>query len=145
MPRSTSDQLAALCDELSALREHALAVEQIGEDEIALVDPARRAAARNLVDYLALRQRELVSLQRALHRQGFSSLGAVQGHVMASIDAVLGVAGPLCGRAAMTVDESRYPSIEDARGQLRAFADETLGPSFAEHAVRIMVTMPSEA
>src|SRR5215813_6793717 len=135
MPVSTSYELAALCDELTALQEHALAVERIGEDEIALVDPARRAAARNLVDYLSLRQRELVSLQRALHRHGFSSLGAVQGHVMASIDAVLGIAGQLCGRTSMPIDLSRYPSIEGARGQLRAFADETLGPSFAEHAV----------
>jgi pyruvate kinase len=145
MPLSTSQELAALYDELTALQGHALAVEQIGEDEIALCDPARRAAARNLVDYLALRQRELADLQRALRAHGFSSLGAVQGHVMASVDVALAIIGQLCGRTHLPIDVSRYPSIEGARSQLRAFADDTLGPSCTEHAVRVMVTMPSEA
>jgi pyruvate kinase len=145
VPQSTFNELVALWDELTALQGHALGVERISEDEIALCDPARRAAARNLVDYLALRQRELVDLQRALRRHGFSSLGVVQGHVMASVDAVLAVVAQLCGRRHVPIEAPRYPSIEGARGQLRAFADETLGSSVAEHSVRIMVTMPSEA
>jgi len=138
-------ELLSLRDELLRLRRHALNVEHIGEDEIALVDPARRAAARNLVDYLALRQHELGTLQRRLGRQGFSSLGAVQGHVMASIEAVLAVLDGLSDSAHEAVDLTRYPSIEGARGELRAFADETLGVSHVDDSVRIMVTMPSEA
>jgi len=51
----------------------------------------------------------------------------------------------LCDRARPALDLSRYPSVEDARNGLRDFADETLGVSHAENAVRIMVTMPSEA
>jgi hypothetical protein len=47
-------ELLSLRDELLRLRRHALNVEHTGEDEVALVDPARRSAARNLVDYLAV-------------------------------------------------------------------------------------------
>src|SRR5262245_37389662 len=145
MVGSMSQELVSLREKLLNLQQHALAVERLGEDEISLVDPSRRSAARNLVDYLALRQHELGNLQRALQRRGFSSLGVVQGHVMSSIDAVLGVLDDLCGGAHPPIDLSRYPSIEGARDQLRAFADETLGVSHAENAVRIMVTMPSDA
>src|SRR5262245_28903770 len=145
MAASASEELIALCDELRSLQQHALAVEGAGEDEISLVAPSRRSAARNLIDYLALRQRDLVNLQRALQRHGFSSLGVVQGHVMSSVEAVLVVLDELSGQAHPPFDLSNYPSIEGARDQLRAFADETLGGSHGDNAVRIMVTMPSEA
>src|SRR3974390_2036070 len=115
MAGSSFDELVSLRDELLALQHHALDVEQIGEDEIALCDPSRRSAARNLVDYLALRQHELGSLQRALQRHGFSSLGVVQGHVMSSIETVLRVLDELSGRTHAAVDLPRYPSIDSAR------------------------------
>jgi pyruvate kinase len=136
--------LSALRERLLALQRHALETERHGEDEISLVHPSRRAAARNLVDYLAVRQHDLGDLQRALQRSGFSSLGVVQGHVMASIDAVLAVLDALHGRAHAAVDLSNYPSIDGARGQLRELAEDALGPSPAG-GVRIMVTMPSDA
>src|SRR5262245_18654542 len=138
MTVSVFDQLVSLRSQLLALQRHALDLERIGEDEIALVDVSRRAAARNLVDYLALRQHELGSLQRALQRHGFSSLGTVQGHVMSTIEAVLGVLDQLCGDVRQSQDLSRHPSIWTARDQLRLFADETLGVSHHGGAIRIM-------
>src|SRR5262245_38392076 len=122
MTASAPDELVSLRDQLLGLQRHALALERIGEDEVSLVDPARRAAARNLVDYLALRQHELGTLQRTLQRHGFSSLGVVQGHVMSTIEAVLSVLDELSGLSHEAVDLSRYPSIEDAREWLRVFA-----------------------
>ena len=142
---SMHDEFCDLRDQLLALQQHAFDVERIGEDEVALADPSRRSAARNLVDYLALRQHDITRLQRALQRHGFSSLGVVQGHVMSSIDAVLAVLDALCGRQRTPLDLSRYPTIESARADLRAHADETLGPCPSGGNVRIMVTMPSEA
>ena len=139
------DEFCDLRDQLLALQQHAFDVERIGEDEVALAHPSRRSAARNLVDYLALRQHDITRLQRALQRHGFSSLGVVQGHVMSSIDAVLAVLDALCGRQRTPLDLSRYPTIESARADLRAHADETLGPCPSGGNVRIMVTMPSEA
>jgi pyruvate kinase len=143
-PISVSE-LTARREELLRIRQHALDIEAVGEDEIALVDPSRRVAARNLVDYLALRQHDIGDLQRALQRNGLSSLGVVQGHVIASIEAVLDALDLVCGVTRECLDLSKYPTIEDAGAQLQAVADETLGPQPAEGSVRIMVTMPSDA
>lgn len=140
-----TDEYNALREQLLALQRHALEIEEWGEDEAALAHPLRRSAARNLIHYLALRQQDIRALQRALQRHGFSSLGVIQGHVMASIEAVLRVLDTLTGQTRAAVDLFRYPSIEGAQKELRAHADETLGPCSAEGAVRIMVTMPSEA
>jgi len=74
---------------LAALRRGCLELEADGEDEIALVHPERRAGARNLVDYLALRRSDIRDLQKRLHESGLSSLGVVQGDVMASLNAVI--------------------------------------------------------
>ena len=139
------EEFCDMRDELLALQQHALDVERTGEDEVALVHPSRRAAARNLIDCLALRQHDITRLQRALQRHGFSSLGVVQGHVMSSIDAVLAVLDALCDLERPPLDFSRYPTIESARADLREYSDETLGPCPAGGRVRIMVTMPSEA
>ncbi len=139
------EEFCDIRDQLLALQQHAFDVERIGEDEVALAHPSRRPAARNLIDYLALRQHDITRLQRALQQRGFSSLGVVQGHVMASIDALVGVLDALCGRQRPPLDLSRYPTIENARADLRAHADDTLGPCPADGNVRIMVTMPSAA
>jgi pyruvate kinase len=139
------NQLTALRGQLLALRQHALDVERFGEDEIALAHPSRRPAARNLVDYLALRQRDISNLQRELQHHGFSSLGVIQGHVLATIDAVLGVLDALSGETRPLLNQAVYPTFESALKALRAFADDTLGPCPAEGTVRVMVTMPSEA
>src|SRR5262245_26336555 len=145
MHSSSPDQLAALREQLLALRQHALDVERFGEDEIALVHPSRRSAARNLVDYLALRQRDISGLQRDLQQHGFSSLGVIQGHVMASIDAVLGVLDILSEQKRTSLNPDLHPTIDSALTALRTFADETFGPSPVDGTVRVMVTMPSEA
>jgi len=122
-----------------------LDVEAIGEDEIALVHPDRRIGARNLVDYLAIRQQDLRELQRELYTMGLSSLGVVHRHVMASIDAVLRIVDCLAGHDDGLSTPSARPMASPDRGLLAAFADDTLGPAVRPDAVRVMVTMPSEA
>jgi pyruvate kinase len=141
----SSNDVTALREQLLAVRRHVLEVEGIGEDEIALTHPARRTAARNLIDYLALRQRDITSLQRGLQLHGFSSLGVIQGHVMASIDAVLDVLDTVSRQKRTTLNPTLYPTVEGALTSLRTSADETLGPCPRDGSVRIMVTMPSEA
>ena len=64
-PSMSLDNLRRIRRRMLALREAALAVEHVGEDEVALVHPNRRVAARNLVDYLAVRQQDLRDLQYA--------------------------------------------------------------------------------
>src|SRR5262249_29154343 len=105
----------------------------------------RQVGARNLVDYLAIRQQDLRELQRELYTMGLSSLGVVHRHVMASIEAVLRVVDRLSGHDdGLSMPHSR-PVASPDRSMLAAFADDTLGPAVRPDAVRVMVTMPAEA
>jgi pyruvate kinase len=76
---------------------------------------------------------------------GLSSLGRSETHVLANLDKVLGILHHLAGRpwSALTQDEPtgsrRGPAL------LARQADRLLGPAPPGRAVRIMVTLPSEA
>ncbi len=103
--------------------------------------PAFRGSAQNLAHYLALRHRDLSSLQERLAHFGLSTLGRSEGRVLQNVDAVLASLALMSGRAAV------YPSVEafDAGNRaLREQQDLIFGP---EHglATRIMVTLPLEA
>jgi pyruvate kinase len=137
--------LVQLRERLLALRQRAIELESHSEDEIALVHPDRKAGARNLVDYLAIRQIDIRDLQHALYAAGLSSLGVMQGHVMASIDAVTRVLDRLCSLDCGIADTANRPAIANGRQQLEDFADDTLGAGIEPGLIRIMVTMPSEA
>ena len=150
LPSDSSDplaieRLASLRERLLGLRAAALAVEATAEDEIALVHPDRRMSARNLVDYLALRQRDIRDLQRELSEAVLTSLGAVQGHVMASINLAIRVLDRLSQSDSSIEDSSLHPTLASHRRQLGEIANDTLGPPAEAGLVRIMVTMPSEA
>jgi pyruvate kinase len=144
------DPLAAECieslrDRMLALRQSALDLENCAEVRVAQVHPERREAARNLVDYLAVRQTDIRDLQQDLHQSGLSSLGVMQGHVMASLDAVIRVLDRLSRRHSGVTDTSNRSEIVQHHQQLDQFADETLGVPLSPGLIRIMVTMPSEA
>src|SRR5262249_3502178 len=139
------DHLVSLRERLHAIRQAALAVERTAEDEIALVDINRRTATRNLVDYLALRQQDIRDLQRELYQVGRTSLGAVQGNVMATITAVIRVLDRLCEAESTIADSPLHPSHQSHRRDLEDFTNDTLGPPAETGLIRVMVTMPSEA
>lgn len=139
------ERLAPLRERLIALREAALAVEQTAEDEIALVHPDRQICARNLAHYLALREQDIRELQHELHRVGLTSLGVVQGHVMASINAAIQILDRLCGTSSDIENSPLHPTLASSRRHLGEIADDTLGQPAEKGLVRIMVTMPSEA
>jgi len=144
------DPLAAECieslrDRMLTLRRSALHLESRAEVQIAQTHPERRAAARNLVDYLAVRQTDIRDLQQDLYQTGLSSLGVMQGHVIASLDAVIRVLDRLSRLDSGATDTSSRPGIMQHRQQLDHFADETLGVPLSPGLIRIMVTMPSEA
>lgn len=74
---------------------------------------------RNLLHYLALRRHDLRALQSRLAAFGLSSLGRIESSVPAGLDAVIAI--------------------------LAEHAQQLLGPVHKGRALRIMVTMPSEA
>jgi len=99
-------------------------------------------SALNLAYYLALRRRDLRSLQTALMPWGLSSLGRVEARVMPNIDAVIATLSALCG------EDMPHPNLSLFRRGERLLNRHTVsvfGHAPPHRKGRIMVTMPSEA
>ena len=137
------DRVARGVDEL---RRAALAAEQEFASELDATAPSMRESAYNLVHYLAVRRLDVRELQDELARLGLSSLGRMEAHVMASLQAVLEALFTLRHQPVPT-DIAAPPSIMFDSGDalLAAHADAILGPARRGRATRIMVTMPGEA
>jgi len=137
---------ARLLDALAALREQVAA----GAAQIMTGWPAAQtpedvgAATENLAAWLALRQTDLAPLQAPLAALGLSSLGRCEGHVLASIDAVMATLARLAGRPG-----PRHPGAETfamASRTLAARRDAMFGAARdGSPSTRVMVTLPSEA
>ena len=122
---------------------------QAAEARLAPTLPAVAAtwqhSARNLAHYLRLRHGDHRDLQDWLAHVGLSSLGRAESHVLANLDKVLGILHRLTGQPWASLDEEEPIGIHSSRKLLERHTDELLGPAPAERAVRIMVTLPSEA
>jgi pyruvate kinase len=107
------------------------------------IHPTFLKSARNLVQYIALRHRDIRSLQEELAQLGLSSLGRAEAHVMATLDAVLVAVQGLAGRP----QQRSHPALDFREGNrlLSEHTERLFGRSQADRAVRIMVTAPSEA
>jgi pyruvate kinase len=101
---------------------------------------------RNLLHYLVLRSHDLRPLQRELAELGLSSLGRMESHVLASIDAVLNALHSLEGASRKpAMQESQHENFESGSRLLEMHSRDLLGPHSPRRTVRIMVTLPSEA
>lgn len=132
-------------ERLSAIREELLEVAEGWHPWVEGRDADRGSSARNLWQYLALRGHDLRELQDPLVALGLSSLGGSEGHVQASLDAVLDALDALARHP--PVSRSNPPSMGFARsrGVLAARTAALLGPVPRRRPTRIMVTMPTEA
>ncbi|MBK1837183.1 hypothetical protein JHL17_07140 [Azospirillum sp. YIM B02556] len=103
-----------------------------------------RVGALNLAHYLTLRHRDLRGLQDALMTYGLSSLGRLEGRVLANLDAVIGALAAICGT--MPVHHPRPRAFFRGERLLRANTDELFGPAAVGLSrPAILVTLPSEA
>mgnify|MGYP006908284572 CR=1 FL=1 len=84
--RNLLDQLVTA---LTALRDEAMNLERQHAGEIAAAASDYRPSARNLLHYVGLRRHDLRDLQGVLGSLGLSSLGRLESHALASLDAVL--------------------------------------------------------
>ena len=135
-----------LLDSLLALRDRVL-----GESEKRLAaldsqDPSLRLhpGVRNVIHYLALRSVDIRPLQEALAREGLSSLGRCESHVLDSIERIIAVL-----RAATGKTRGRASDVSTIRGDedmsvLRSNTEILLGPAPGKRNTRIMVTLPGE-
>jgi len=127
------------------LRRAAARAEKEHAEALAAVGRAQRASALNLAHYLAVRRHDIRELQEALSRLGLSSLGRMEAHVLASLDAVHAALHRLLAPRAPR--ELAPPVVSFASGPalLGRHADAILGPCTPGRPTRIMVTMPAEA
>ena len=110
------------------------------------VHSSNRASARNLIHYLGLRCHDIRDLQNQLARNGISSLGRSESHVMSNLNKVLKLLHRILGRPyepgeeyenALTLDQGSEILVRRTRA--------LLGPQPKHRKVRIMVTLPAEA
>ncbi|MEY4508923.1 MAG: Pyruvate kinase [Pseudomonadota bacterium] len=145
MPNEDRLSWSQLRDELTQLQSELLAVEVRESSLLAAVHPAQRASALNLLHYTELRQRDHWKLQGQLAERGLSSLGRSESHVMASLNAVLGLVDAIA-RGAREVEPASTDAVTRERGHslLHEHADRLLGAPNGKRRARIMVTLPSE-
>jgi len=128
------------------LRHAALAAEREFAAELEAAAPSMRESAYNLVHYLAVRRHDVRQLQDDLARLGLSSLGRMEAHVMASLQAVLQVLDALRKRpGASEILEEPPVTFDTGDALLAEHANAILGPAPRGRDTRIMVTMPGEA
>ncbi len=131
---------------LEQLRRAALAAEEEYGFDLGLTAPELRESAYNLIHYLAVRRHDVRLLQDDLSRLGLSSLGRLEAHVLASLNAVLSALYALRGQS-IAGEIMAAPAINFDTGDemLAEHANAILGACEAGNPTRIMVTMPSEA
>lgn len=150
--RSTADEVARAVAGSRAmrgvetLRRAALAIETEFADALQNTAPLRRESVRNLLHYVAVRRHDIRGLQQELGRLGLSSLGRMEAHVLASLNAVLAALCRLNGQPIPSEAEP-VPAINFDTGDalLAEQAVAMLGPAPRDRNTRIMVTMAQDA
>lgn len=103
-------------------------------------------SAANLAAYIGLRRHDLRSLQGYLATLGLSSLGRCEGHVMATLDAVINALKQMSGKRVL---RRRVANVARAMARdevlLRHHTNRLFGPPPANRWTRFMVTLPTEA
>ena len=128
------------------LRLAALAAETEFAELLDQAAPELRESAYNLAHYLAVRRHDVRPLQEELATLGLSSLGRMEAHVMASLDAVAEAIDAMRGgTGARRHGGAATVGFRSGDALLAEHANATLGPSLENGRTRIMVTMPSEA
>jgi len=135
----------ALIEELWSLRKAMVAQEVRWMHRLEQLNPGQRPSAVNLMHYLAMRRRDLRPLQQRLAGLGVSSLGRAETHVLANVDKVLGILHRLAGRPWVPLTQDEPAGRVGGVARLARHAQALFGPPPKGRAVRIMVTLPSEA
>lgn len=131
---------------LTQLRDGALEYERSFANELEQVEPDYQDSARNLLHYLSVRQHDIRNLQNDLATLGLSSLGRLEAHTLAALNAVLNALHQLAGTPEGRAPEPTPPvSFRTGSMLLHDHARTLLGPLPINRPVRVMVTMPSEA
>jgi pyruvate kinase len=142
------DELEALIGELEGILASARDLESELAEDLQRLPSSTRASGHNLLSYLALRQRDRRQLQQRLSALGLSSLGRAEGHVVATLEAVLSVLRGLARRDSPSRG-SQGVDLATARRIIEERATALLGAGIpgrvGDRAIRVMVTVPGDA
>lgn len=146
MPTAAEDPRLVLA-ELERVRAGVVAAQTellaTWRSEVALERYAGSAA--NLAAYIALRRLDLTDLQPQLVMLGLSSLGRCEGHVLATLDAVIHALRRMCRQRVQRRTDASQTEITAAPTMLRQATDRLLGAPPHPRRTRFMVTLPAEA
>ncbi|CAN5848426.1 pyruvate kinase [soil metagenome] len=139
-------EIEPIISRLKLIRHQASHVREHFAGPLLHVHPDNLASALNLIHYISVRQHDLRDLQIDLGRLGLSSLGRMESHVLATLDAVLSLLHKLGDRSwdGRTLHEI-LPEFETHSARLKQNTATAFGEPPVDRQVRIMVTMPSEA
>lgn len=137
--------ISSLAEQLAEIRAEMLQLEKAYDPVLKELPETNRISGRNLLHYLALRRRDVRDLQTDLAALGLSSLGRTESNVLGGLDAVLSLLYRL-NRQPSTADwEPTAGGFSPGHETLSRHTRDLLGLQPADRAVRIMVTMPTEA
>ena len=144
MNNNIPSDAAAIIPEVAHLLDRQLDMVKEFEATLSTVDPHARSSAENLLNYLAVRQIDMRPLQWKLIPLGLTSLGGMEASSRCSIQAVSRALHALAG---IPIPEMSLPPVDFMTGPslLQSNANRLLGSASGKRAVRIMVTMASEA
>src|SRR5262245_37985504 len=133
--------------QLEQLRDDIVSIEQRYLAFAGNPHPKYFESQRNLLHYIALRSHDLRPLQHELAVLGLSSLGRMESHVLASIDAVVAALHSLDGQTTrhLKTESDHQLNFQLGSQLLERHGRDLLGAVPPRRTVRIMVTLPSEA
>lgn len=102
------------------------------------------ASARNLFAYMAVRRRDLQSLQERLSQQGLSSLGRMESRTLYNLERIIALLAKVTGQTE-ELAEIELDSFAEGHKRLRENTELIFGSSERDRLSQIMVTMPQEA
>jgi pyruvate kinase len=135
-----------LIRQVESLRQAVERQAELNRVSLLKLPPDRQHSAENLLHYLALRSRDLRTLQDQLTRLGLSSLGRAEPHVLATINAVLHNLCLISGLERPSIGPPDvYAAFDAGADRLEQNTIGLLGPHPKKRRVHIMGTMPTEA
>ncbi|MEC4747954.1 pyruvate kinase [Methylomicrobium sp. Wu6] len=134
-------------DLLCLRREVTKEAERILEEYREFFEEGRASySAINLAHYVALRRRDLCSLQMRLAEAGLSSLGRSESHVLANLGVVIRLLAKVVGENVdAAIADDNNVAFSKGRDLLAQNTAGLFGAPPADRSVRIMVTLPTEA
>ncbi len=133
---------AGLLHELEELRNELKELEHLSAKTLQHTNQLHLASTINLIHYLGLRRRDMRSLQERLAAVGLSSLGRMESHVFANLNAIIDLLR--CALGKQSVEEIIPATTATGATLLENNTNNLLGKPPSHRRVRIMVTLPSE-